>query len=556
MGHVGDDTFQKWVAMECAYYFPAQNYFTSQTLKFLTLYVKTQVNCHYLQLRTVKLEQRVKLVIRGPQSPRSAHVRSPLQLLLLLGLVRKCAVESPWGLPVVADGPASFAKEVMSELASLELENKPWPRDHIHVSAGTHSLHYYYLTLSDPGPDLPPFLAVGYVDDQPFIRYDSRVGRAESQALWMAPVDTQYWEKETEKQRIWEKVQQVEMWTVMGYHNLSSGMHSAQRMFGCEIQEDGRSNSFWQFGFNGQDHLSLDLETLSWVSAQPVAFRTKRWWETERCYAEYDKAYLQGLCLISLHRYLELGGQSLTRTEPPKVQVTQHMAQDGRTTLRCWALGFYPRDISLSWWLGQEELALETEYVETRPSGDGTYQKWAAIQVSAGEEASYTCHVQHPGLNHTLTVTWESPSHQRLVIGIVILVNIFLVVVVLVVLTKRLIPGKEALDTYRRGSAKKFPWGGAQTHELIEERLLEAYRTYTPIDPEASENLQAINLAFVAQSSPYPAEHASEFGHPGSPRNSYCECVSERERYRIPHRFRSVPDHRLSLAVTKPSVPC
>lgn len=84
-------------------------------------------------------------------------------------------------------------------------------------------------------------------------------------------------------------------------------------MFGCEIQEDGHSSSFWQFGFDGKDHLSLDLETLSWVSAEPMAVRTKRWWESERCYAEYDKAYLEGLCLASLRRYLELGGQSLTR---------------------------------------------------------------------------------------------------------------------------------------------------------------------------------------------------------------------------------------------------
>lgn len=92
-----------------------------------------------------------------------------------------------------------------------------------------------------------------------------------------------------------------------------AGMHSTQRMFGCEIREDGHTHSFWQFGFDGQDHLSLDLETLNWVSAKPAAMRTKSWWETERCYAEYDKAYLEGLCLVSLRRYLELGGQSLTR---------------------------------------------------------------------------------------------------------------------------------------------------------------------------------------------------------------------------------------------------
>ncbi|XP_004468630.1 H-2 class I histocompatibility antigen, Q10 alpha chain-like [Dasypus novemcinctus] len=296
-----------------------------------------------------------------------------------------------------------MAKEVMAQLASLKLEKKPWP-------GGTHSLHYHYLALSEPGPDLPEFLAVGYVDDQPFIRYDSRLGRAEPQAPWMAPVEARYWETETQKQRVWEKVQQVEVWTVMGYHNQSSGIHSAQRMFGCEIQEDGHTSSFWQFGFDGQDHLSLDLETLSWVSAEPVAVRTKRWWEMERCYAEYDKAYLEGLCLTSLNRYLELGGQNLTRREPPKVQVTRHLAQDGGAMLRCWAWSFYPKDITLSWWLGGEELALETEYVETRPSGDGTYQTWAAVHVRKGTEAQYTCHVQHPGLNHTLTVAWEPPA--------------------------------------------------------------------------------------------------------------------------------------------------
>lgn len=91
------------------------------------------------------------------------------------------------------------------------------------VSTGTHSLRYHYLALSEPGPGLPQFLAVGYLNDQPFIRYDSRVGRAEPQAPWMTPVDARYWEVETQKQKAWAEVQQVEMWTVMGYYNQSSG---------------------------------------------------------------------------------------------------------------------------------------------------------------------------------------------------------------------------------------------------------------------------------------------------------------------------------------------
>lgn len=91
------------------------------------------------------------------------------------------------------------------------------------VSTGTHSLRYHYLALSAPGPDLPQFLAVGYVDDHPFIQYDSHADRAEPQVPWMAPLDAQYLETETQKQRVWAKVQQVETWMVMGYHNHSSG---------------------------------------------------------------------------------------------------------------------------------------------------------------------------------------------------------------------------------------------------------------------------------------------------------------------------------------------
>ncbi|KAM5194908.1 uncharacterized protein RBU33_016289 [Hipposideros larvatus] len=78
--------------------------------------------------------------------------------------------------------------------------------------------------------------------------------------------------------------------------------------------------------------------------------------------------------------------------------------------------------------------------------------------------------------------------------------------------------GKGSLDTYHQyllgglRSAARKPTNLTKVGEVVQgktespsaflERLLEAYRVYTPINPEAPENAAAINLAFVSQSAP------------------------------------------------------
>uniref|UniRef100_A0A8D2B9D4 Ig-like domain-containing protein n=1 Tax=Sciurus vulgaris TaxID=55149 RepID=A0A8D2B9D4_SCIVU len=289
--------------------------------------------------------------------------------------------------------------------------------------AGSHSMWYFDTSVSRPGRGEPRHIEVGYVDDTQFVRFDSDAAtpRMEPRAPWIEQQGPEYWEWNTQNAKGNAQNDRVSFNNLRGYYNQSEGgSHTIQRMYGCDVGPDGRLlRGYMQYAYDGADYIALNEDLRSWTAADLAAQITQRKWEAAGA-AEGHRAYLEGTCVEWLARYLENGKETLQRADPPKTQVTHHTSPEGHVTLRCWALGFYPKEITLIWQRDGEDLTQDMELVETRPAGDGNFQKWAAVEVPAGDEQRYTCHVHHEGLPEPLALRWEPPPQPTIpIVGIV-----------------------------------------------------------------------------------------------------------------------------------------
>ncbi|XP_019489700.1 PREDICTED: HLA class I histocompatibility antigen, A-30 alpha chain-like [Hipposideros armiger] len=287
--------------------------------------------------------------------------------------------------------------------------------------AGSHSLRYFGTTWSRPGGE-PRFVGVSYVDDTQFARFDSdaTLQKVEPRAAWVEHVEPGFWDRETADVKVVAQAVRAELkFRGSYYHPRDAGSHTIQGMSACDVGPDGRLlRGYCQLAYDGAEYIALNEDMRSWTAADAAAQITQRKWDAAG-WTERKRAYLEDRCPELLRRYLEKGKETLLRADPPKAHVTHHPSSDRDITLRCWALGFYPAEITLTWQRDGEDLTQDTELVETRPAGDGTFQKWAAVTVPPGEEQRYTCHVQHEGLPKPLTLRWEPPPQAAIPVGII-----------------------------------------------------------------------------------------------------------------------------------------
>ncbi|XP_068587386.1 major histocompatibility complex class I-related gene protein-like [Cebidichthys violaceus] len=292
-----------------------------------------------------------------------------------------------------------------------------------HVSSTVkHSLKYF-LTATSGVSNLPEFVGLALVDEVQVGYCDSNIKTVELKQDWMRDFMKDYpkhmeWyiqmcfsEQQSFRANIVDLKQRL---------NQTEGAHILQSMDSCEWNDEtGEVFGFHQYGYDGEDFIALDLQTLTWNALRQQAFTTKLRWDADKDRLEYNKYYLLHECPDWLKKYLHYGRSFLQRTELPSVSLLQKTPS---SPVSCHATGFYPDRAMMYWRKDGEEHHEDVDHGEILPNHDGSFQISVDLNLSsvAPEDwRRYDCVFHLSGVeDHIVTkldkaqirTNWVSPS--------------------------------------------------------------------------------------------------------------------------------------------------
>uniref|UniRef100_A0A8C6Y0M6 Ig-like domain-containing protein n=1 Tax=Naja naja TaxID=35670 RepID=A0A8C6Y0M6_NAJNA len=319
--------------------------------------------------------------------------------------------------------------------------------------ASSHSMKYFYTSISEPSQGQPQFVIVGYMDGQVFVHYDSNSQKLQPRVSWMEKVgkeDPQYWVRQTQISRGTEEMFRESLEILRNRYNQSEGLHIIQWMYGCELQANRSKGGYLKYGYEGRTFITFDKETLTWEAPVPQAQITKRKLDALSGQNYHFKSYLEETCIEWLEKYLSYGNETLLRTEPPGVTVRgKTEVEDGMETHICRLDGFYPREIDAFWTRDGEVWEEETFHGALAPNADETYHYWLSIQIDPKERGRYRCHVEHDGLQKPLDLALEEPTSSKSNLGLIIIGCIVAALVLVGVIAGILVFFKRRQDGYK-----------------------------------------------------------------------------------------------------------
>ncbi|XP_056093762.1 major histocompatibility complex class I-related gene protein-like [Rhinichthys klamathensis goyatoka] len=252
--------------------------------------------------------------------------------------------------------------------------------------------------------EIPEFFAVTTLDDQQIDYYDSNKKKLIPRQDWMKEfASTELWKEYTDIREKLQQIYKINNYVLKEEFTQSDGVHAYQRMYGCDWDDEtGDSHGFDQYGYDGEDFISLDLKENRYISPVPQGIPTVMKWNNDREQLETLQQYFGHECVYWLKELLHLSKATFKKTEPKVSLLQKNLAED----VECHVTGFLFKNASILWRKNGQAMSdsSKLESRDTLPNEDGTFQRTVALYVlpNKWKKDRYTCVVEHKSLTETI----------------------------------------------------------------------------------------------------------------------------------------------------------
>ncbi|XP_034560220.1 major histocompatibility complex class I-related gene protein-like isoform X3 [Notolabrus celidotus] len=281
------------------------------------------------------------------------------------------------------------------------------------ASTVTHSLKYR-LTASSAIQDFPEFVATAVLDGVQIGYFDSNTKTAEPSvdfAREFVKINPDYQKFYMHEGLASTQIFRARIHKLKEVFKQTEGVHILQRLNSCEWDDDtGKAVGFYRYGYDGEDLITLDLQTLTWISPKHHMSARQLAWETNKAKVKHKIDSFTAVCSSLLKTFVQPGAFLLQRIDLPSVSLLQ---KSPSSPVTCHATGFYPDGAVMFWRKDGEELFENVDHGEILPNNDGSFQISEELNITSVKPEDwrrYECVFQLSGVKDDIVTKLEEAA--------------------------------------------------------------------------------------------------------------------------------------------------